>query len=500
MTFKTRIARAISSWLFDAANPRERYSRPYEPSVHKGFHEEVNPTARVQLVSDSRKIFSNVGAAKAAIVDKNVYSVGRAWAPKFLGDDKEFGKRATDFLLDRFYGLCDISAGGDFQTQLYLAGVGIDRDGDVAIALTEDGAGNARIQLIPSHSVGNRFKEDSQLERGPYRGLRQIDGVVINALSQPVAYCVLGADEDGKDDRWISARDLVFLYEPEWIGQLRGLPVFTHAILDLRDLRTVQGYERLASMIASSIGLIEHNETGMPDLNDPAGYLRGGDQVIGGATEATVEDRMGGLVKYFRAGSNSKLELLKNERPGQAWESFMDRLIRNAYAGAGWPYELSWNSAALGGANIRLIVSKAMRAVEDRQDLLRPAAKRIVGYAVAKAIKNGELPMSLDWWRWGFAMPQKLTVDFGRDSAAQRDDYAAGVINLSDILAERGITLEDHIAARKAENEALSDAGLSLPGEDNKQEAEGAVRGRNLPIVGFPCRNTRGPRRPSEWI
>jgi hypothetical protein len=171
----------------------------------------------------------------------------------------------------------------------------------------------------------------------------------------------------------------------------------------------------------------------------------------------------------------------------------MDRLIRNAYAGANWPFEMSWDSSKLGGANIRLIVSKAMRAVEDRQDLFRPAAKRIVGYAVAKAIKSGRLPESVDWWRWSFAMPQKLTVDYGRDSKSQREDYAAGIINLGDILAERGVSLDNHIAARKAENAKLADAGLPLPG-DAADAADGEDTDTNPagdPMKAAPAKPTR---------
>jgi hypothetical protein len=61
-------------------------------------------------------------------------------------------------------------------------------------------------------------------------------------------------------------------------------------------------------------------------------------------------------------------------------------------------------------------------------------------------------------------MPPRLTVDFGRDAAAQRDDYLSGIINLGDICAERGIDLKTHIASRAAENDALEEAGLPVPG------------------------------------
>lgn len=433
--------------------------RPLERVTTRGIHEELNPADRLRLMSDSRKLYANLGPAKAAITDKAMYSFGRAWLPKNTGTDTSFIGPATEYLTEEFYSLCDLSGVGDFQTLLYLASVAMDRDGDIGILMTEDSEGNARIQLIPSHMIGSRKDQPSVLEKGPYRGLRETDGVVTNALGQPVAYHIFGEKDDGTADRWISARDFILLFEPEWPGQLRGHPVFSHAILDLRDLRTVQGYERLASAIASSIGLIEHNETGGPDLNDPASLLRGG---IATQAGVSVEEMFGGQVKYYKAGSGSKLEFLKNDRPGAAWESFMDRLIRNAYAGAGWPYELSWDLSKLGGGGIRLILSKGMRAVADRQDLFRPAAKRIVGYACAKRQKRGKLPKSADWHRWAFSMPARLTVDYGRDSNAQRADYEKNIINLGDILAEQGKDLDAHIAERKAENEKMRAAGLML--------------------------------------
>jgi capsid protein len=468
MTLKEKAARFVASWLFDAANPRERMLRPLERLTAGALHEDMSPASRVRMVSDSRKLFANLGPAKAPIVDKAQYSFGRAWNPIFEGNDLQWGNKAIAYLKDEFYPLCDLSGSGDFQTQLFLGSVAVDRDGDVGILLTEDANGGARIQLIPSHMIGSRT-DKPLIESGPYRGLRQIDGVALNEHSQPVGYLILGPADDGSKDRWVSARDLIFLYEPEWIGQVRGLPVFTHAILDLRDLRTVQGYERLASAIASSIGLVEHNETGGPDTDDPLTLLnrRG----VLNESGVTTEEMGGGTVRYFRANSGSKLEFLKNERPGQAWESFMNRLIRNAYSGAGWPYELSWDSSKLGGANIRLILSKGMRAVEDRQDLFRPAAKRVVGYAIAKAIKRGRLRPSADWWRWGFSLPARLTVDYGRDSNAQRADYEKGIVNLGDILAEQGKDLDAHIAARKLENAKLRKAGLIPPGDENKDGA-----------------------------
>jgi hypothetical protein len=180
----------------------------------------------------------------------------------------------------------------------------------------------------------------------------------------------------------------------------------------------------------------------------------------------------GGNAKYFRAGTGSKIEQLKNERPSVQLDAFMDRLIRNACVGAGWPFELTWDASKLGGANVRLLIAKAMRAVEDRQDLLRPPAKRCVGYAVAKAIKQGILEGFDDWYNWDFGMPARMTADYGRDSKADLADLEAGVTTLEDILGEEGKDLSAHIAKRAAINKQLSAAGLPQIGPKQVPNAE----------------------------
>jgi len=400
-----------------------------------------------------------------------MYAVGRSWLPKYEGADQAWGERAREWLLNEWYPIADIS-GRDFQTSLFLASVAVDRDGDVGAILTEYETAFPAIQLIPSEGVHNpssdKLDREGFLLSGPYQGLRCIDGVIINPQGRPVAFYVEeesqmpGSEEEMPEVReYVTARDMMLLAEPAWINQFRGLPGFAHAILDLKDLRTVQGYEKMASALASSIGLIEYNESGLADTSDPAIALSGYSSV---AQDVAAKEFFGGMVRHFKAGSGSKLEAFKNDRPGDAWQKFMDRLLRNAMAGINWPFELAWDISALGGANTRFVISTAMRSVEDRQDLLKPFARRAVGYAIAKAIKNGRLPANPDWWKWSFTMPPRLTVDFGRDAAAQREDYLSGIINLSDICAERGIDLKSHIAGRAAENQALEDAGLPVPG------------------------------------
>jgi len=268
-----------------------------------------------------------------------------------------------------------------------------------------------------------------------------------------------------EDDEYISAQELIQVFDPRWADQVRGFPAFMHALLDLKDLRQIQGYEKVAAELMSSVGLIEWNEQGAPDMS-PSSILKGTSYLGSNPMpQVAIEQiRGGGNVKYFRSSSGSKIEQLKNDRPSVQLDAFMDRLIRNACVGAGWPFELTWDASKLGGANVRLLLAKAMRAVEDRQDLLRPIAKRCVGYAVAKAIKSGLLPPNEEWYCWRFTMPARMTTDYGRDAKADLADYQAGLKSMTDILGEEGIDLDDHIDTLEDEREKLTEAGLPVAG------------------------------------
>jgi hypothetical protein len=112
-----------------------------------------------------------------------------------------------------------------------------------------------------------------------------------------------------------------------------------------------------------------------------------------------------------------------------------------------WPYSMIWHATGQGTAE-RADLGRAQRAVEDRQDLLEYAAKRMVGYAVAKFIKRGDLPANDQWYRWKFSYPKKITIDDGRVSKELIEMWKAGFLNPNDVLGYLGKTPEDHIDER----------------------------------------------------
>lgn len=477
----------ISSNMFDAAQPWAG-KRPYWPVQVRDLDRDVTTYAWKRLVSDSRKLFANLGPAQGAIVDKAMYAVGRQWLPVFVGIDKAWGDKATEWLVNEWYPICNVRGSMyNFQTDLFLESVAADRDGDFGIYLTEFDGGYPAIQSIPAHRIGSpEAVRDDRVIEGAYAGLRIENGVVYNVVGRPVAYHVLA--DDPADNQYVSARDLIHVFDPLWFDQGRGLPGFTHALLDLRDMMATQGFEKQALMLASSIGLLEYNEEGGPDQSDPSVALSVSQQT-GNIPAIYTEMLDGGATRYFRANGGGKLESFQFDRPAASWHNLQDRLLRNSFAGLSWPYELAWDSSKIGGANVRLVTAKARRTIEDRQDLLRRPARIKVRYAVSKAVNLGILPPSDDWWKWEFTLPPSISVDNGRDAQQTREDYKLGLVNMGELQATlNGRTEEQHwrqraysvVLRKKIQAEVEAETGVHIDDRDMtmlspNEQPDGAV-------------------------
>jgi hypothetical protein len=198
----------------------------------------------------------------------------------------------------------------------------------------------------------------------------------------------------------------------------------------------------------SSISLVEYNDTGGPDHDDPYNALIGSTESTKGLT---VESLDGGTVRYFRSNSGGKIETLVNNRPGNPFLDFHNRLLKSAFAGLNWPMAFYDGHASGGGTAQRTEIAMAQRSIEDRQDLLFYAARRIIGYAISKMQKRGDLPPAVDWYNWDFSTPPKLTIDDGRITKELEALWKMGAANLRDIVSMRGKTLESHYQERAQE-------------------------------------------------
>lgn len=404
-------------------------------------------------------LYGNYGITRAAIHQKATWSVGESWHPVFLGEAAEWGKRASDWLINDWYPVHDIMGPmRDFQDGLVADSIEIDRGGDAWILLTETETGWPQVQRIRPSQIGQRSGtydyRDPRVKDGPFQGQRILHGVIFNAYGRPIGARILG--ETPEDDQDVSFFELIQVYDPEFYDQPRGLPAFYSALEDIQDAMHSAGWERLAMLQASAISLLETNETGAPDSNDPINLAQGAG--IQSETGVHVENLVGGLIKYFRAKGGGKLEQFKNQRPGEDWERHQDRIVRSSLAGIGWPYSFVWKREGSGTDN-RGDQELARASVLDRQATLRYPATRMCGYAVSKAIKLKLLPPypgkdAGGQLKWGHTLPPLISIDSRGDRQEDRADYILGRINLTDMLARDGKTLEPHLR-RRAQEEIL---------------------------------------------
>jgi capsid protein len=452
---KAATGRVMASGLIDATIPST--NRQQRQIAVRDIKKEITPYDFRLLLALSRSLYMNLGIPRGAIADKAVYAVGRAWAPVHTGADKAWGKRATQWLAEEWYGSCDMAGPMfDFATSLCVGSIAIDRDGDFGILLTKDKSGWPMFQMISANRLWS--EPGAKAAAGTFWD----KGILFSNEGTPLKYRIKNNErsESSEDFMDVPASSFIHIFDPEWFSQGRGIPAFTHAILDLGDYQEVQNFEKVAVKVCSALTLIETNEDGTADTGS---LKNAGEHPVN--TEFKKELMENGLIRYLKAGSGAKIEPFKSERPTTATTEFLDRLIRGALVGVGWPYELLWDAKNARGANIRAIVARAARTVEDRQDTLRYAARRMVGYAVATAIKKGILPFSEDWWKWNFTMPPHISVDAGYDAQADREDYKMGLKNLSQILGKFGIDVEEHLRQRAAEKvlarEIASENGMS---------------------------------------
>ena len=437
--------------------------RPYEPIEKKDIAALIPAVDRKTIVSHARRIYLNFGPMKNAINQRSMYAVGRAFVPQFKGEDAGFGKLATDWLINSFYPIGAAQGGmHDLKTCLFGWSSSLDVDGEIFVLLTETKTGYPQYQGIPSHRIATPYG----MSEGPTRGGRLEDGIVYwpSGSAKEYAFC----DKDGKFLEWIPASNMIHLYDPEWQYQGRGLSALTPCINDCRDIIQSVEWERLAMMQMSSISLIEYNDNGAPDADDPYTTLSG--EPVDGK-EMTVQSMDGGTVRYFKSNSGGKIETLVNTRPGNPFLEFHDRLLKSAFAAINWPYAFYSGHGAGGGTAQRLEIASAQRSIEDRQDLLFYAAKRLVSYAIAKAQKRGDLPQSADWWKWEFSYPPKLTIDDGRVMKELESSYKLGFKSASDITAAMGKEYKD-VIREKAEESAIRQLIAKEVGEKHGVEID----------------------------
>jgi len=458
-----------TEWRLYAATEWERGRRTYYPMLDPEADRHIDSWSITKLRSDSRKVFVNFGPLRTAVYERARYSVGHAWLPRFQGEDTEWGRLASDWLVKIWYQTGNLAGPAwNWWRSLQIESRYLDVFGEIFVYKVIDKQGFPRFQHIAPYRIDvpretGSIDGEGRLTSGPYAGFKCTYGIVQDDAGTAVAYVVRG--QKPEDDRIITRDELIHVGLWEFVDQTRPISNIAHGILDCRDSIAVLSNEKRALEIASAIAILESNPIGGIDINDPTQFVRLEANRVGTQIETPGQPvppgyqtdptpvvpykySDSGEYKYFKAGSGSDVKAFQFQRPSGEVTNFLDRLGRNCINFV-WPFDLIMSAGAPNSSTNRSLWVRANNLTRERQVDLYPAAKQRILFALSRAIELGILPENEEWMDWEFSMPKKPSIDAGRDAQQDREDLKAGIRTWTDIHAELGTDTETQ-AFRKA--------------------------------------------------
>jgi capsid protein len=362
------------------------------------------------------------------------------------------------------------------------------RDGDSFAILTVDQDGQPKIQMVEGHRVGNPVGE--AVPAG------MIDGVQFDSVGRIQGFNFL---QGTNTNRVIPASSVRQICEQDYSSGSRGLPLLQHSWTDIQSEDELLKLEMLAVRNDADFTRVLHKQGGFV-----AGQLK--DEMGGSGSNGEVLARkLGGKLAVLEPGES--LTSIGSNRPSNNFVAFLEAVQKDIARGT-IPYEFTSNPGQAGGAALRLIAAKADRIFSRWQTILiEKLCTPVYLYVIGTKIANGELPDSPDWWKVSWTTPKRLTIDAGRDAAADRADVELGLLSMSELYAQRGLDLRTEMTKRAAdfkfimqlaEKEGIPLWTLYKPGFNWLQTGQGKPTAAEMQMGQMPKTESPDTETPAE--
>jgi len=456
-----RSSHGATNNLYEVATPNGERKDP--PDLHHDTQKNVSDYGRRAMVNLCKKMFVDIPALKGMVLEQANLSVS-SFLPQWYGTDKTWRKMAESWIQDEWLKICDVRGepyDGDSYLDLHV--IGELRDGDFATLLTERSGGYPALQIIPVHRIRSRlgvnhtarvrlvddqmWVDGIMIDTGrPYTVPAQIewdaplwDGKIIGPYGEAIAYRVCSDETwDYSDYQDVSARNLILRFTPEWSDQHRGFPLIASGAWDWQDVGESRRFSLAAQKVESAIYAWETSPSGGP--SSATTYFQEG--LSGNATTKTPATptiiELKGGIRYGQSGAGSKIEFPSGNRPSQQSQAYQQTVMRDAMAGAEWSYIFGCDPSSAGGAGLRIVVERINRVLDKRRKSPAKSFKRVIGYAISRAIKLGILPPNDEWWRWGFQGQKQITADAKYDSDVALQEVRMGISTRKKQTSARG--------------------------------------------------------------
>jgi hypothetical protein len=301
--------------------------------------------------------------------------------------------------------------------------------------------GELKIQLISGTRIGNPLNIGAEPEN-------YYQGVITDEAGRPVAYRIFRVTREGQyvDPEDIAAGNFFHYFDPFRADQYRGITDFHAAIRTARMLYEILEAEKAGVRFSSQQAALIFSDRGTANSRNlftpsPASVLPNGQQQKNELSEI-------GNIRYF--GTADKVEVMP-ARPSSAFTGFVQHLMHEIAIGVGIPEGVLFGTQNYKGPSVRADFAAADRVFTRHQGILQdkvldPIKNQVILDAIAREEipapprKTGEtLVQSLKRATRGeWRFPAKLTIDIGRESAANLNENRQGAKSLQEIAAEEG--------------------------------------------------------------
>jgi capsid protein len=413
-------------------------NRLYAPKQY-GLPSESSTTVRDRIVMmwESRDLVENFPEAREISRKFGNYLTPHEYSP--TTGDRDYNAIVADYFHE-WCKTCDVTGRHTFKKLIQLAAEQRPVDGDCGFVIRRVD-GELKIQLVPGTRIGNPNMLGSEPNN-------YFQGVFTNEFGRPVAYRIFRVTREGVyyDPEDIEAQFFCHYFDPFRVDQYRGITDFHAAIRTARMLYEILEAEKVGVRFASQQAALVFSDRGTANPRNlftpnPAQTL------ANGQTQKNEESQIG-QIRYF--GTADKIEVMPS-RPSAAFEGFVQHLMHEIAIGVGIPEGVLFGTQNYKGPSVRADFAAADRVFTRHQGILQdkvldPIKNQVIIDAIARDLipapprRDGETVVQAmkraTRGEWRF--PAKLTIDIGRESAANLNENRQGAKSLQEIAAEEG--------------------------------------------------------------
>ena len=407
----------------------KQYAQPAESSQ--------NQRDRVVMMYEAQDLVQNFPEAREISRKFGTYLTPNEYSP--TTGDRDYNQQISEYF-HAWCKTCDVTNRHSFKKLVQLAAEERPVDGDCGFVIRRSGEG-LKLQLVPATRIGN--PNDTAVASNNY-----FQGIITNDFGQPVAYRIFRVTRDGvyfgAED--IPANQFCHYMDPFRVDQYRGITDFHAAIQTARMLHDILQAEKAGVRFSSQQAALIFNDRGVANPRNlfqpnPALSLPNGQQQKNELTEV-------GMIRYFQ--NSDRVEVMPS-RPSQAFTGFVQHLMHEIALGVGVPEGVLFGTQDYKGPSVRAEFAAADRVFTRQQGVLTDKVLDPIKDAVIiDAIARGEIPpppllagetmvhalrrATSGEWRF----PAKLSIDVGREAAANMNENRQGAKSLQEIAAEEG--------------------------------------------------------------